>query len=58
MKGWKTLIFAIIVAVAGALDAFDWVQVVPEGWNGIVLGGVGILTAYLRSITTTPMLKK
>ncbi len=54
MQGWKTLLFAIILAIVGALEAFDWAQVVPEGWEGIVLAVVGVVVGYLRQVTTTP----
>jgi hypothetical protein len=55
MKGWKTLLFAIILAIAGALEQFDWLQIIPEQWSGLALVVVGILVGYLRKLTTTPL---
>jgi hypothetical protein len=53
MKGWRTLLFAGVVALAGVLEQFDWLQIVPAQWNGLVLVVVGIVVAWLRKITTT-----
>ena len=53
MKGWRTLLFAGVVALAGVLEQFDWFQIVPAQWNGLVLVVVGIVVAWLRKITTT-----
>ena len=55
MKGYKTLLFAIVLAIAGALEQFDWLQIVPEQWNGLVLVVVGLVVGWLRKITTTPL---
>jgi len=55
MKGWRTLLFAGIVAIAGVLEQFDWFSVVPEGWGGLAVVVIGIVVAYLRKITTTPL---
>lgn len=53
MKGWKTLIFAAVLALAGVIEQFDWATVIPEGWAGIVLLVVGVVVAWLRKLTTT-----
>lgn len=45
--------FAGVVALAGVLEQFDWLQIVPAQWNGLVLVVVGIVVAWLRKITTT-----
>jgi hypothetical protein len=55
MKGYKTLLFAVILAIAGALEQFDWLQIVPEQWNGLVLVIVGLIVGWLRKLTTTPI---
>ncbi len=55
MKGYKTLLFAIVLAIAGALEQFDWLQIVPEQWNGLVLVVVGLIVGWLRKLTTTPL---
>jgi hypothetical protein len=55
MKGYKTLLFSLILAIAGALEQFDWLEIVPEQWNGLVLVVIGLIVAWLRKITTTPV---
>lgn len=55
MKGWRTLIFGIIVAVLGAVEAFDWASVVPQEFTGIVLLVVGMIITWLRKITDTSL---
>lgn len=57
MKGWKTLIFAAVLALAGVIEQFDWITVIPEGWDGVVLLVVGVVVAWLRKLTTTPIMK-
>jgi len=55
MKGYKTLLFAIILAIAGALEQFNWIDIFPEQWTGLVVVIVGIIVGWLRKITTTPI---
>ena len=53
MKGWRTLIFALVIAVIGVLEQFDWATVIPEEFHGWSLALVGIVVAWLRKVTTT-----
>ena len=55
MKGWRTLIFAIIVAVVGVLQAFDWASVIPQDqtWSGMAMIALAGIMALLRTITNT-----
>lgn len=57
MKGWKTLSFALLVAVAGVLQTFNWASVVPQDktWSGLLMLAIGAAVAVLRSVTTTPV---
>jgi hypothetical protein len=57
MKGYKTLGFALIVAVGGVLQTFDWATVVPQDktWSGVVMIAIGAGIAALRAVTTTPI---
>lgn len=57
MQGWKTLSFALAVAVAGVAQAFDWATVVPQDktWSGIAMVAVGGVIAALRAVTSTPV---
>jgi len=57
MKGWKTLLFAILVAIMGALEQFDFSQIFTGENGGLWLGVVGIIIGVLRKFTNSPMLK-
>ncbi len=59
-KGWKTLGFAALVALAGVLQAFDWTTIIPmnQTWSGVVLIAIGAVIAALRYVTTTPVGQK
>lgn len=57
MKGWKTLAFALILAIGGVFQTFDWATVVPQDktWSGLVMLAIGGAVAALRAVTTTPV---
>jgi hypothetical protein len=55
MKGYRTLIFSLAVAVVGVLQTFDWASVVPAEHAGAALTIVGIAAAILRVFTSTPI---
>ena len=54
-KGWKTLIVAALVALAGVAQQADWISLIGPTNAGYVLTGVGILMAILRFVTSTPV---
>jgi hypothetical protein len=58
MKGYRTLIFSLGVAVVGVLQTFDWATVVPPGKTGVALTAVGVAAAVLRFLTSTPVGEK
>lgn len=55
IKGWKTLAFALAIAVGGVLQAFDWATVIPQDktWSGVVMIAIGAAVAGLRAVTST-----
>lgn len=57
LKGFWTVVFAIAVTVAGALQALDWAALIPNNPTvvGYIVMGLGIIVGALRYITTTPM---
>ena len=55
MKGYRTLLFSLAVAVVGVMQSFDWASVVPPEQAGIALTVVGIAGAVLRFLTSTPV---
>lgn len=59
MKGYKTLAFALAIAVGGVLQTFDWATVIPQDktWSGVAMLAAGAVIAALRYVTTSPILK-
>jgi len=55
VKGYRTLILALAVAIVGVLQAFDWATVIPAQYVGLALLFIGAANAALRFITTTPV---
>ncbi|MCC6946960.1 MAG: hypothetical protein IT539_04250 [Bradyrhizobiaceae bacterium] len=55
MKGYRTLLFSLAVAIVGVLQSFDWATVIPPEQAGIALTVVGIAGAVLRFLTSTPV---
>jgi len=57
MKGYKTLVFAALVALTSFLASPEVSQFVADNlpWVG---GGLATLIAVLRAVTSSPMLKK
>ncbi len=56
LKGWRTLLFALLVATIGVAEATDWAQVIPDGPDkGLWLLAISLAIAFLRVITTTPL---
>lgn len=55
-EGYRTVIFAVLVVVVGALQGMDWVHLLPggsaAGWINTVLG---MVMFFLRTQTTTPL---
>jgi hypothetical protein len=57
MKGYKTLGFAVLIALGGVVQTFNWATVIPQDktWSGIAMLAVGGVIAALRYVTTTPI---
>lgn len=55
MKGYKTIIFAVVIAVIGALEAFDWTNIISGDSAGFIIMGIGVLMGWLRKVTTTAL---
>lgn len=55
MKGWRTVALAVAVGAVGALQTVGWVDIIPAGYVGPVMMGLGIVMAWLRSQTDTPV---
>ena len=60
MKGYRTVIFAVIFALVGALpELLDWLgydaALVPDAVRSLVIVVTPIVMGWLRSVTTTPI---
>ena len=53
MKGYRTLLFSLAVAIVGVLQSFDWATVFAPEQAGIALTVVGVAGAILRFFTNT-----
>lgn len=55
MKGWRTMLFAIIGGIISTLEGFDWIDILPDNLEAIAIPIIFAVFAYLRKITTTPL---
>lgn len=55
MKGYRTLLFSLAVAVVGVLQTFDWATVIDPEYAGVAFTVVGVAGAVLRFLTDTPV---
>ena len=58
LKGWRTLIASIFLAVVGVLQAADWATIVAPRFVGPVMLAIAVLVAVLRTVTDTAVGKK
>lgn len=54
-KGWKTVIFGVLLAVVGVLQQSGIEQLIPAQYQGLFVAGIGAAVVALRSITNTPL---
>lgn len=56
LTGYKTAIVAALIAVFGALQGLDWLNLISNpqiaGW---VATAIGVVMFVLRAMTTTPI---
>jgi hypothetical protein len=55
LKGWRTLLFSLLVAGIGVLQSTDWATIVPERYVGPTILAIGLAVAALRVLTTSPV---
>ncbi len=58
MTGFKTFIIALLIAIFGALEVFDFTTFLTVDNAGYVTAGIGIVMFILRALTKTPMFQK
>lgn len=54
----RTHDFATVLVIMGAIQMYLPQLNLPAPWNGIATMAVGVIVAYLRSITTGPVGEK
>ena len=57
LTGKKTVIVSLLITIFGALESFDFTQLLGGDIAGYVVTGIGIIMFVLRALTTTPILK-
>jgi len=55
LKGWRTVIVAVTLAIVGVLQTADWATIVGPRQVGPVMLGIGIVVAVLRTLTDGPV---
>jgi hypothetical protein len=55
VKGWRTVMLSVLLAVVGVLQTADWATIVPPRAVGPVMLAVAIAVAVLRVLTDTPL---
>lgn len=55
MKGYKTALISLAVIILGAIEAFDWAQIVPPNLQEWIVPAIGAVFLYLRTITNTAL---
>ena len=58
LKGWRTMLVSVVLAVVGVLQTADWATIVAPRQVGPVMLAIGILVAVLRTLTDTPVGKR
>jgi len=54
MQGYKTLLFALAVAIIGVLQAINWSSILPPVYAGYALTAIAIIVSLLRLFTPAP----
>jgi hypothetical protein len=60
IKGYRTVIFAVILAILGAAQVLlpNLQGVITPELYGYITFGIGVMIAGLRAVTTTPLGKR
>ena len=57
-SGYKTITFALLLTIFGALETFDFTSFLSAENAGIVTTVVGAVVALLRYVTKAPIFNK
>ena len=53
MKGWRTLVLNVGIAVLGVLEVTDWTSLLGSDKAGLAVTAVAVANILLRALTTT-----
>ena len=57
LKGKKTFLVAVLLAIFGGLESFNFTNFLTEDISGYVTTGIAVIMMVLRALTTTAPLK-
>ena len=57
LKGKKTFLVAVLLAIFGGLESFNFTNFLTEDIAGYVTTGIAVIMMVLRAMTTTAPLK-
>jgi len=55
IHGWKTIVTSLAIFIFGALEAYDFTQILTPELSGYVVSGIGVVMFILRAVTKTPI---
>lgn len=58
LKGWRTVVANVLLAVIPVLELTEWRTVLPREWLPYWGLAVALINIYLRTRTTSPVGKK
>lgn len=58
IKGWKTVLTGALFTVVGGIEAGDYTNIIPNGYEELVVAIAGVVMILLRLVTTTPVGQK
>lgn len=58
LKGWKTLLASLAIAVIGVLQSADWATIVGPRQVGPAMLVIGVVVGVLRTLTDSPVGRK
>ncbi len=58
LKGWRTILVSVLLAVVGVLQTADWATIVAPRYVGPAMLAIAVVVAVLRAVTDTAVGRK